>query len=383
MRVLLVSTAREVGGAEIYVERLVAGLRDRCEFTIALSDSPTIEKFALRLGMQSNVVPMPVDRYASLPGVIRQLRQISQAHDLIHLNSNHPASRLGIAMGFGLASSPCPVICVEHRATPVDDVKVPVLLAPVLPELFRWSRRHVARVIAVSKDNARCLQTVYGLPEAKISVVNNGVDIADVQDDTKGISLKEELKLNAEAIIILVVSRIQPNKGHRYLIDAAPAIVESNSQVHFVFAGAEDDRATLDAQIDALSLQSRFHFLGTRSDVPDLLRQCDVFVLPSLAEGFSLALIEAMAAGALVVATKVGGAEEVIEEGINGFLVPAGNSESLFKTINHALKMDIYEVDAMSKSAIKRSQVFSVAAMCDRTFHEYEVAMKTELKILV
>jgi glycosyltransferase involved in cell wall biosynthesis len=221
------------------------------------------------------------------------------------------------------------------------------------------------------------------LPEAKISVVNNGVDIADVQDDTKGISLKEELKLNAEAIIILVVSRIQPNKGHRYLIDAAPAIVESNSQVHFVFAGAEDDRATLDAQIDALSLQSRFHFLGTRSDVPDLLRQCDVFVLPSLAEGFSLALIEAMAAGALVVATKVGGAEEVIEEGINGFLVPAGNSESLFKTINHALKMDIYEVDAMSKSAIKRSQVFSVAAMCDRTFHEYEVAMKTELKILV
>ena len=134
-------TARTVGGAEIYVERLTAALADACRFTVALSDHPELADLGRRLAGHAEVLTFPFDRAGALPSVTRHLRQLGRAADVIHLNSNHPGSRLGILMGFALPGAGRPVVCVEQGASPIAAVEVPGSIAWALPALFRWSRR--------------------------------------------------------------------------------------------------------------------------------------------------------------------------------------------------------------------------------------------------
>ena len=94
MKVLFVMTARTIGGAEIYAERLVTLLRDSCQFTVALSDHPDMADLAHRIGERAQVLAFPFDRTSRLPSATYRLRQLAARHDVIHLNSNHPGSRL-------------------------------------------------------------------------------------------------------------------------------------------------------------------------------------------------------------------------------------------------------------------------------------------------
>ena len=171
-------TARTVGGAEIYVERLTAALADACRFTVALSDHPELADLGRRLAGHAEVLTFPFDRAGALPAVMRHLRQLGRAADVIHLNSNHPGSRLGILMGFALPGCGRPVVCVEQGASPIAAVEVPGSIAWALPALFRWSRRSVSQVVAVSEENKRTLVDLYRLPAGKITVVHNGADLA-------------------------------------------------------------------------------------------------------------------------------------------------------------------------------------------------------------
>ena len=124
MRVLLVMTARQVGGAEIYARQLVAALRDRCDFTVAISDHPATRSLRDELGGMARVAPMPVDRLSTLPQVAVEVRRLAGQHDVVQLVSNHPASRLGIMMGFVLSGTGAPLVVVEQRSRK--------------PQLHRW-----------------------------------------------------------------------------------------------------------------------------------------------------------------------------------------------------------------------------------------------------
>jgi glycosyltransferase involved in cell wall biosynthesis len=112
--------------------------------------------------------------------------------------------------------------------------------------------------------------------------------------------------------------------------------------------------------------------LGFRTDVADLLRASDVFVLPSLAEGFALSLIEALAAGLPVVATRVGGAPEVIENGVNGYLVPPGDPAALARAVVEILGQGDPVHAQMVKAARVTAARYSVDAMADRMFALYQ-----------
>jgi glycosyltransferase involved in cell wall biosynthesis len=273
-------------------------------------------------------------------------------------------------MGFTLSGAGAPLVVVEQRATLIEDVKAPAALAPILPALFRRSRRGAARVIAVSEENRRTLETTYGLPPNAVEVVHNGVDLSRFAGPASD-ALRDELRLEREGPIVLTVSRLLPNKGHDDLIAAAPAILSRFPGAHFVFAGDGDQRAALEAQIEALHLRDHFSLLGFRTDVPDLMRGSDLFVLPSLAEGFSLALVEALAAGLPVVATRVGGAEEAIEDGRNGFLAPPADPAALAAAVIGVLEMEPAGRRALSKAARGSARRFSVEAMAERMFAIY------------
>ncbi len=369
--ILLVMTAREIGGAEVYAERLVHALASRCQFTIALADHPNMRELSARLRQVACVQTFPFDQVRHLATVTSELQRLADAHDVTHLNSNHPASRLGVFMGFALGRSRTPLVCVEHRATPVADVHVPRQIAWAMPMLFRWSRRRAACVIAVSRENARTLVESSRLPAARVKVVYNGIALEPFHTATKSRALREELGLRDDQPIILVLARLRPSKGHRYLIQAAPAILARFPQAHFVFAGSPEERAPLDRQIAALALSDRFSILGFRPDPVNLLCGSDLFVLPSLAEGFALSLIEALAAGLPVIATNVGGADEIISDGINGFLVPPADAHALARAVVRALSLDAAARAQLKRAALETARRFSVQETARKMFEVY------------
>jgi len=365
-------TAREVGGAELYVEGLVNALASHCEFTIALSDHPHLDDLRARLSRSARVQLLAFDRAASLPGIVRRLQRLAADHDVVHLNSSHPASRLGILMGFALGGRNTPVVCVEHRVTPVSDVRVPRPLAWCLPTLFRWSRRGVARVIAVSRDNARVLTQHYRLPASKVEVIYNGVEMRrSGTDPSAAARLRHELRLRSDQPIVLTLARLLPNKGHRFLIQAAPDILAHFPNVHFVLAGSPDYRAPIDRQIAGANLDGKFSILGFRTDVADLLDASDVFVLPSLAEGFALSISEALAAGLPTIATHVGGATEIIVDGENGFLIPPADAEALARAVKRVLSLDSAERLRLRQAALDTARRFSMQVTAQHVLDVY------------
>jgi glycosyltransferase involved in cell wall biosynthesis len=370
VNILLVMTARTVGGAELYVEHLTAALAGACRFTVALSDHPEMADLTRRLAPRTEVLTFPFDRTSALPAVTRRLRQLGRAADIIHLNSNHPGSRLGILMGIALPGCGRPVVCVEQGASPIEAVEVPGSIAWALPALFRWSRHSVSQIVAVSEENKHTLIGLYRLPAEKITVVHNGADLAPFADLTPGM-LRAELGLASNQPLVIVLGRLAANKGQRFLVEAAPAILARFPTTHFVFAGNPEGRSDIEAPLRSLNLEAHFSLLGFRSDVVNLLRSSDVFVLPSLGEGFSLSIIEALAAGLPVVATRVGGAAEIIDEGINGYLVPPADAPALGEAVIRALSLDASARETMRLVALETARRFSFDITAQKMFAIY------------
>jgi len=374
MHVLLVMTAREVGGAELYVERLTRALAAQCDFTIVLSTQPRLEPLAQRLTKHAQVLRLAIEDQRQLPAVVNTVRTLTRRADVVHLNSNHPGSRLGILFGFALARAGAPLVCVEHGVSLLDNIIVPRALRPFLPRLFRWLRRAAARVIAVSKQSAELLTSYYGLHPDKITIVHNGIDLPDFKESDIAqarAALRAELGLPKHAVVILTLARLAPNKGHRYLVEAMPQVLHMHPNIHFLFAGEHDQAEPVIAQINALGLGSHVHLLGFRSDTQQLLAASDFFALPSLAEGFSLALVEALAAGLPTVATNVGGASEVIQSGQGGILVPPADSAALAAALKHLLSLNEAEIQRQRQAARQAAQPFSTQAMAEKTLRVY------------
>lgn len=185
--------------------------------------------------------------------------------------------------------------------------------------------------VAVSRFVASRLRDRFGVPDAKIRIIPNAVDVGEApRPDAR---LRAELAGDATTKLVLTVARLDAQKGIGHLLDAAAAVPGAL----FVIAGEGPDRATLEAKVVSLGLGERVRFLGHRRDVPALLAIADLFVLPSLYEGLPLSVLEAMAVGVPVVATAIGGTDEIVRDGETGTLVAARDPIALAAGIRSVL----------------------------------------------
>jgi sugar transferase (PEP-CTERM/EpsH1 system associated) len=182
----------------------------------------------------------------------------------------------------------------------------------------------VSRFVTVSFDLRQWLLTTVGLPAAKLVTIHNGVDVGRFSAGDRQAS-RRALRLPAHAVVIGAVGRLDPVKDHAGLLEAFTVLRTDQPAAELVIVGDGPCRADLERRIQERGLTGRVHLLGMRQDVPALLRGFDVFVLPSVAEGISNTVLEAMATGLPVVATRVGGNPELLEHGVTGMLVPPGN----------------------------------------------------------
>ena len=185
------------------------------------------------------------------------------------------------------------------------------------------------RPIAVSQAVADHWQPF--LKKSKIQVIHNGIPYESYLKATP--RLKQELGLSESSVLIGMIGRINPGKGQLFFIELADSLCKSFPETHFVlvgdpFPGYEPILEEVKREIRDKRLETSVSYLGFREDIPEVMVSLDVFVLPSvMPDSFPTVILEAMAAGKPVVATRSGGASEMVINGETGFLIPIGNVE--------------------------------------------------------
>lgn len=198
----------------------------------------------------------------------------------------------------------------------------------------------------------------------KMFLVYNGLDIPGEDLTGGGAPLPADLGPRGDTLRIACVANLHRYKGHLDLVEAAHRVAEIFPEARFLLAGSDADAGeAVRRRIGELGLETSVRLLGPRADVASILAASDLVVHPSIEEGFSNAILEAMAAGKAVVATRVGGNPEAVEDGITGRLVPPGDPETLASTIIELLR-DTARAEAMGRAGRERlRQRFSLAGM--------------------
>jgi glycosyltransferase involved in cell wall biosynthesis len=217
--------------------------------------------------------------------------------------------------------------------------------------------RRFDRVIAVSTV-VREEMAVRSIPRNRIEVVENGLDYSGLDGDTRA-ELRSSVNAAPGDVLVAFIGRLSPPKGLPFLVEAAGKL-SAISNLHFVLIGDGPLSNQLRYQIHSRRLERSVHLIGHRDDVPALLREIDLLVLPSLREGTPVVLLEAMAAGLPVIATDVGGVSRLIEHGSTGRLVPPGDADALATEIRRWLEEpgDRIRVGARARELV-RSQFTS------------------------
>jgi len=200
----------------------------------------------------------------------------------------------------------------------------------------RLTYRHMADRYLTPSQHCRDELLRYGYfgPD-RIRAIPNGVDVPRPDPAARG-RIRAELGLRDDPVLI-VTSRLHPAKGHRVLVEALAKLRGPFPRLRLVIVGDGVERPKLEEQARALGLGDAVIFTGFRSDVTDLLRAADLFVLPSLLEGMPNTALEAMAVGLPVVASAVDGVPEVVVDGVTGLLVSPGDPDFLHGAIARVL----------------------------------------------
>lgn len=168
-----------------------------------------------------------------------------------------------------------------------------------------------------------------------IDVVPLGFDLSPFVE-ARGGALRRELGLGPDVPLVGIVGRMFPIKNHRLFLDAA-AKLRSDPAPQFVLVGDGDLRPAMEAHAASLGIGDRTHFLGWRRDIPQICADLDVLVTTSDNEGTPVTIIEGMAAGCPIVATRVGGIPDLVRHGESGLLTPAGDAEQVARAIGRVL----------------------------------------------
>ncbi len=203
-----------------------------------------------------------------------------------------------------------------------------------------WLRRiqNLSNVVLANANPIRdSLIADDGFAAEKVRVIHNGVDVERFSSVSEN---REQMfpGTSEQKLIVLVGNMHTDIKGHPWLIAAAHQVVSEFPSVRFVLAGDGAQRPEFERRVAELGLKENFLFMGRRSDVPQILRNCDIAVLPSKAEGLPNAVLEYMCAGLPTVATAVGGNAEIVRDGVTGLLVPAQDSQALANALSRLLR---------------------------------------------
>ncbi len=351
------------GGAENVLLLLVAGLDpERFRSVVVINEPGWLEDRLHELGLPTVRVQWNKWWDFRLPRALARMVEEEQI-DLIH--SHLPDQNFYACLASRLSG--CPTIVTYHGPVELSDSGT----------LRGWLKlqlvKRTARKVVVVCDFVRDMLKNIGFPDGKLCRIYNGIETSRFAAADCGV-LRRELNCPPETVIVGMVANVRAPKGHEYFIRAARLIADQHPNTFFVISGDLHDTLAppLFKLVNDLGLQESLRFLGFREDVPRILTDIDIFVLPSTSEGFPLVLLEAMACAKPVVATRCGGAGEVVADGRTGFMVPVADAPAIAARVIELLNQKDKRA-SMGKAAKKDIQRgFSVQAMVANYERLYE-----------
>jgi glycosyltransferase involved in cell wall biosynthesis len=353
-KILLLTTDTRIGGAE----RMILGLADHLDRNrFVLEVATLLDRGTLLAMLQAKGVRTHSAGFRGrwdTRGISMLKRIVTRADpDVLHTSLFH-ANVAGRLVG-SLCGVP-KIISTQHG---IDKWRKPWHnLADRLTAKACW------RVTAVSGATREVLAGEVGIPEDKIVVIRNGVDVSLFSPG------KTEYMDGAGRSPLRVgcVATLKRVKGHRVLLNATKRLIDDGLAVELILVGEGELKDALIREAGRLGIRDRVEFSGNVDDVPSVLSTFDLFVLPSLEEGLPMSILEAMAAGVPVVATRVGGIPELIKNGKEGVLVEPGDAEELASAIENVLSSPELARSMAEEARRKTNREFSV----ERMVREYE-----------
>jgi L-malate glycosyltransferase len=214
-----------------------------------------------------------------------------------------------------------------------------------------------------------------GLGLYDIQVIPNGIKMPAPRRDDEPSPIREEFRIDRKCPLIAVVARLVRTKGLEYFLDAAATIASRYPSARFLIVGEANIeppyRRELEQRAKNLNLTDRLFFIGQRNDVPQIMREIDISVQPSLSESFSNTLLESMANGVPVLATNVGGNPEVMTDGESGILVPPADAGALSRGMAQLLESSDLARRLGREAREKVSREYSLDCLLRRTENLY------------
>lgn len=356
MKILHVDTGKLWRGGQQQVFYLHSGLcRRGIPSTLVCTLGGELHKKAAKAGLP--VIPMPLrgewDLFSArrIAGLLKE-----EGYTHLHLHSSH-------AQGIGLAAAFMARFLNVIVTRRVDFV-------PKNHLMNRWKYGPgVARFVAISTAISNILKG-FGVPADRVRLVPSGVDPEKPKPGT-GERVRNELGLAPGQPLIGNIAALADHKGQKYLVEAVPLVLAERPDARFAIVGDGELLDELQKRAAELNLGKSLVFTGFRKDVEAVMDALDVFVMPSVMEGLGTAALDALAARKPVVAASSGGLPDIIEDGVNGFLVPPKSPEALAGAILKLLQNSALGAAFAEKGHEVLQKRFSADAMVEGNLAVY------------
>lgn len=363
-RVLVVTDEMEVGGSQRQIVHLLRGLRQQgraAELLYFRKPSHLLEHLQAagvpvhRIKKSGAIDPIFIWRLA---GFLRRGR-----YDVVHAFSI--TAELWVRL----------LLPITRGLRLVSSIRGLSLIGPAWHwRAKRWILGGSSAVISNSQAGASLVAERCDVPQKAIDVVPNGLELPPSPSAVRRQVARRELAVPGDQVLMLFVGRLVPEKNLPFALEALMQIPEFRRPWLWL-AGDGPERARITLDIERLGLTTNVRLLGERSDTLSLMQAADFLVLPSSEEGLSNVILEAMGSALPVIATAVGGSPELIEDAVNGRLLPSGDVGALSEAIEQ-LTSDVAERARLGRAARDHAEAhFAVSAMVERTAAVYDRCM--------
>lgn len=373
MKIVFLITRADIGGAQGHLFSLLDKMRHSFNSHLVVgSHGPLVDRVS-QIGVPVTVVPSlvrsisPAKDLRALLELYKILRAIRPALVSIH------SSKAGFLGRLAARMAKVPAIVFTAHGWAFTEGK-PYWQRYVYAQAERLAGALTTKIICVS-DYDRCLALKWKIaPSEKIDCIYNGVD-AEPYLNAQGMNVRREFRLG-DACVLTTVGRLAAEKDFPTLFHAVHCMTDLNVKVLLVGEGPL--RRKVENFIARKGLQERVVMTGMRRDIPEILAASDIFVLTSRWEGLPLTVIEAMCAGLPVVASKVGGVPELVQEGVTGHLVQPRDPRELCDTLR-TLICDARRRDVMGNAGRMRAmERFAGDSMIESTRTAFEQLLSKE-----
>jgi glycosyltransferase involved in cell wall biosynthesis len=336
-----------------------------------------IHQVYLSLNAFSRFLSMQAPRVSSFVKAYRKYEV-----DLIHTHSDLSSGKPEI-----VAAQICGIPCISHLHS-----------YPYLNHFDRMFSKFVDAFIYISSDVSK-FHVCQGIPKSKGKIIHNGVDLNKFNRNFDSDSIRDEFGIKPHQTLIGLIGRIDWWKGHEYFLEAMALASKRNDDLKGLIVGDLERRFSvnrnklyfrkLKSLVNSLDLKDKIIFTGFRNDVPQIVSSLNLVVHASTKpEPFGMVVIEGMAAGKPVVATAAGGVLDIIQDGINGLLVPCMDSDAIAEAIIHitlnpdkAIQMGMASRQRVYKKFMVEKQIIEIQNLYDDILADHQRRRKKTLKI--